>query len=105
MVVLLYMAAANTETLASTRQYTQLNARALRSVEVYNKHRPILTCKIPSIDLLNCSVSIAYVMQRKMKYGTTIVNRIFVSIRHNQRKCEIENSESDIKFTNEYVSL
>lgn len=42
---------------------------------------------------------------RKMKRSTTVVNKIFVPIRHTQRKREIVNCESDIKFKNEYVSL
>jgi hypothetical protein len=40
MVLLLYMAVAKTETLASTRRYTQVNVRTLLSGGVYNKHIP-----------------------------------------------------------------
>lgn len=75
-----YMPAANTETLASTRRYTQLNARALLYGEVSIEHRPILTLKIYSIDLFYCNVSSAQVMLRGRKWGIITVNRIFVAI-------------------------
>jgi len=64
MVVLLYMASANTDTLASTSQYTQLNAAPLRSVGyAITLHAKYI------LDLLNCIVLIAYVAQNETLYN------------------------------------
>ena len=81
MVVPLYMAAANTQTLALTRQYTQLNARTLRSVGVYNKHRSILACEIYSLTYLTVAYQVLMLCVSKMKRVTAFVNRICVKFR------------------------
>jgi hypothetical protein len=83
------MAAANTQTLASTRQYTELNAGTLRSTGAYDEHTPILTCTIHAkqILVLQCVNFFGYAKLDDMELE--YFSRILVTIRDTRRTSEI----------------